>query len=34
MLGRASVPLKVKLFFWFALHGRLWTVERRKRHGL
>ena len=25
---------KVKFFFWIALHGRLWTVEYRKRHGL
>lgn len=24
----ASVPPKVKFLFWFALHGRLWTVER------
>ena len=27
-------PHKVKFFFWIALHGRLWTAERRKRHGL
>jgi len=27
-------PPKVKLFFWFALHNRLWTTDRRKRHGL
>ena len=26
---RASVPPKVKFFFWLALHGRLWTAERR-----
>jgi hypothetical protein len=31
---RAAVPPKLKLFFWLALHGRLWTSERRKRHGL
>ena len=31
---RASMPPKVKFFFWLALHGRLWTVERRKHHGL
>lgn len=24
----------VKLFFWYALHRRLWTSERRHRHGL
>jgi len=31
---RAAVPPKVKFFFWLALHGRLWTADRRKRHGL
>jgi hypothetical protein len=31
---RASVPPKVKFFFWLALHGRLWTAERRRCHGL
>jgi len=31
---RAAVPPKVKFLFWLALHGRLWTAERRKRHGL
>lgn len=25
---------KVKLFYWLGLHGRLWTGDRRKRHGL
>lgn len=24
----------MKLFFWLALHRRLWTAERRKHHGL
>jgi hypothetical protein len=33
-LWRASVPLKVKFFFWLALQGRLWTAERTKWHGL
>ena len=33
-LWRAAVPPKVKFFFWIALHGRLWTAEQRKRHGL
>jgi hypothetical protein len=33
-LWRAKVPPKVKFFFWLALHRRLWTAERRKRHGL
>ncbi|XP_066342265.1 uncharacterized protein [Miscanthus floridulus] len=32
-LWKAAVPPKVKFFFWQALHGRLWTAERRKRHG-
>lgn len=27
-------PPKVKFFFWLGLHGRLWTSERRARHGL
>jgi hypothetical protein len=31
---RAVVPPKVKFFFWLALHGRLCTADRRKRHGL
>lgn len=33
-LWATSAPPKVKFFFWLALHGRLWMVERRKRHGL
>ena len=33
-LWRTKAPPKVKLFFWLALHRRLWTAERRKRHGL
>ena len=33
-LWRAAVPPKMKFFFWLALHGRLWTAERRKSHGL
>lgn len=33
-LWKVKVPLKVKFFFWIALHGRLWTAERRWRHGL
>jgi hypothetical protein len=33
-LWRANVPPKVKFFFWLALHERLWTAERQKRHGL
>ena len=33
-LWKSSAPPKVKFFFWLALHGRLWTADRRKRHGL
>lgn len=33
-LWRVRVPPKLKFFFWLALHGRLWTADRRKRHGL
>jgi hypothetical protein len=33
-LWHAVVPPKVKFFFWMVLHGRLWTADRRKRHGL
>lgn len=33
-LWKASAPPKVKLFFWLALHGRIWMADRRKRHGL
>lgn len=29
-----STPPRVKFFFWLALHRRLWTAERRMRHGL
>lgn len=31
---RAATPPKVKFFFWLDLHGRLWTADRRKCHGL
>lgn len=34
LVWRAVVPPKLKLFFWLALHGRIWTADRRKRHGL
>jgi hypothetical protein len=33
-LWRAAAPPKVIFFFWVAAHGRLWTAERRRRHGL
>jgi hypothetical protein len=32
--GTPKAPPRVKLFFWLALHCRLWTADRRKRHGL
>ena len=33
-LWRTKAPPWVKLFFWLALHRRLWTADHRKRHGL
>jgi hypothetical protein len=33
-LWRAAAPAKVKFFFWVGLHNRLWTADRRRRHGL
>jgi hypothetical protein len=33
-LWHADAPPKVRFFFWVALHGRLWTAERRRHHGL
>jgi hypothetical protein len=27
-------PPRVKLFAWLAFKGRLWTADRRRRHGL
>lgn len=32
--GRPKHRLASKFFFWLAIHRRLWTAERRKRHGL
>jgi hypothetical protein len=29
-----KAPPKVKLFFWLTMHSRLWTADRRRRHGL
>lgn len=31
---KAAVPPKLKFIFWLALHGRIWTADRRRRHGL
>ena len=33
-LWKTKAPARVKFFFWLALHQRLWTADRRKRHGL
>lgn len=33
-LWKTCAPLKVKQFFWLALHDRCWTAKRRRRHGL
>ena len=33
-LWKTKAPARVKFFFWLALHHRLWTAERRKKHGL
>lgn len=33
-LWKTKALPKAKLFFWLALHHRLWTADRRKRHGL
>ncbi|KAF8691212.1 hypothetical protein HU200_040332 [Digitaria exilis] len=33
-LWKCWAPLKVKFTLWLAIHGRLWTSDRRHRHGL
>lgn len=33
-LWKASVPPRVKFFFWLAVHERCWTASRRKKRGL
>lgn len=33
-LWRSRAPPRSKFFFWLALHGRLWTANRRRRHRL
>ncbi|KAF8716835.1 hypothetical protein HU200_025932 [Digitaria exilis] len=33
-LWKTWAPLKVKFTIWLAMHGRLWTADRRHRHGL
>jgi len=34
VVWKTWATLKVKLFLWLAFKGRLWTVERRRCHGL
>ncbi|CAO2204433.1 unnamed protein product [Urochloa humidicola] len=33
-IWRAWAQLKVKFFVWLAVQGRVWTADRRLRHGL
>ena len=33
-LGKTKAPPKVKFFMWLVLHRRIWTANRRLRHGL
>lgn len=33
-LWATKAPAWVKFFYWLTLHSRLWTTDRRKRHGL
>jgi len=33
-LWKTKAPPKVKFFVWLMLHRRLWTGDRRRRHGL
>jgi exonuclease III len=33
-LWKVRAPPRVKIFFWYVLHRRLWISERRARHGL
>ncbi|KAG2541988.1 hypothetical protein PVAP13_9NG670114 [Panicum virgatum] len=34
LVWKTWAPLKVKLFLWLAFKERLWTADRRRRHGL
>ncbi|WVZ86057.1 hypothetical protein U9M48_032900 [Paspalum notatum var. saurae] len=34
LIWKSWLPLRVKLFLWLAVHRRLWTSYRRRRHGL
>lgn len=33
-IWKAWAPLKVKFLTWLAVHKRIWTADRRRRHGL
>ncbi|CAL5027772.1 unnamed protein product [Urochloa decumbens] len=33
-IWKAWAPLRIKLFFWLASKGRIWTADRRRRRGL
>ena len=33
-IWRTAAPPRVRFFFWLVLHGRCWTAERRRCHGL
>lgn len=33
-LWKIKDPNKCRFFLWLCLHGRVWTAERRRRHGL
>ena len=33
-IWKTAAPLRLRFFFWLVLHGRCWTAERRRRHGL
>ena len=33
-IWKAWAPLKVKFFMWLAIRRRIWTADRRHRHGL
>lgn len=34
MLWKTWAPLRIKIFMWLAFRRRLWTADRRRRHGL
>ncbi|WVZ79026.1 hypothetical protein U9M48_026654 [Paspalum notatum var. saurae] len=34
LIWNSWMPLRVKIFLWLAFRRRLWTADRRRRHGL